>query len=413
MITLTVLGIVFRSELAILLATHTVYVFLQYRVTLSDIIYSGLQGVLIGLSLTVPVDSFFWQTFPAWPEFQSFYFNVVKGKSSDWGTSPFFYYFTNALPKLLSNPLAQVMYLPMLMFSPAVRGPSLDLLIPNLAFILIYSFQPHKEWRFIIYTIPPLTAVCAREAAYAWDRRVKSLGMRLLAWLLVASTFLSIAYSFVSTIVSSLNYPGAVALNRLHALHARPLLARPLLQQPPATVAVHMDVLTCQTGATLFLQRPSDSGPTRWTYDKTDSKTGDGTAVLRPDFWARFDYALAEDPARVIGHWDPVDTVYSYGGVTLVRPGEAWGFGTDSERAWEAGDDSGFQSHGRAWGEGPWVGLAPKCRALWVQAGRVARIWVTRGWWVDVHMVPIIRILRRVNADPNTAASTSGRIAAA
>ena len=415
---LTVLGIVFRSELAILLGTHTIYFFLRRRLSIQDVLVSGVIGLALGVGITVPVDSFFWQRFPTWPEFISFYFNVMEGKSSDWGVSPFHYYISGALPKLLLNPLAYGLCLPLAIGAPALRTSVLDLITPNLAFILIYSLQPHKEWRFIIYCIPPLTAACARGASYIWDRRGKSSMMAGLSRLLMISTLLSFAYSAMSLLISSLNYPGAIALNRLHAFHGGSFL-----KQPPATIAVHMDVLTCQTGATLFLQHKSTAGAaasaklgTNWTYDKTDSKSGDGTAVLRPEFWASFDYALAERPEKVIGKWDLLDIVYGYGGVRLVRPGESWGSDVEIEQAWDCNEEmAGDSTGGRKWGDGPWAPWSKVLRTRWLQLGTWASKWVTHGFWVDVRLVPMIRILRRTgDAKLETSSSThgNGRVAA-
>ena len=312
--------------------------------------------------------------------------------------------------------MAYLICLPLALSAPALRPSSLDVLLPNIAFILIYSVQPHKEWRFIVYSIPPLTVVCARGASYIWDRRLKSLATATLSALLIASTFLALAYSIASLLISSLNYPGAVALNRLHAFHGRSFL-----QKPPTKASVHMDVFTCQTGATLFLQRPPPTrssrgdSDTRWTYDKTDSKTGDGSAVLRPEFWAQFDYALAERPEKVIGKWEVLDTVYGYGGIRLIRPGESWGMESEAEGPWNPSRDITGTDEGPAkWGEGPWAGFGRRLRIEWVRVGEWAQTWVTRGWWVDVKMVPMIRVLRRegdIPAGGSSSAVRSGRSA--
>jgi alpha-1,6-mannosyltransferase len=40
-----------------------------------------------------------------WPELSGFLYNAVGGKSSEWEVSPWHYYFTSAIPKLLLNPL--------------------------------------------------------------------------------------------------------------------------------------------------------------------------------------------------------------------------------------------------------------------------------------------------------------------
>ena len=382
LIILTVLGVVFRSEIAILLGTHTAWLFLRYRLSIKDIIASGLLGLGLGLGFTVPLDSFFWHQFPSWPELTSFLFNVVEGKSVDWGTSPFHFYFTNALPKILFNPLLYTICIPLAILTSSLQRPSIDILVPSLAYVLIYSFQPHKEWRFIVYVIPPLNVVAALGANWIWTRRTKSLTYHWFSFGLVISSLSCFAASAVFLVISSLNYPGAIALNRLHTLADR--------TQP--TINVHMDVLTCQTGATLFLQFPETHKPgllkneTQWTYDKTDDKTGDGTLLLKPDFWARFDYALAERPEKAIGAWEIVGRVDGYVGVGIVRPNEE----TDDE-------SQGIprQSNFKLIGNGPWAGAGTGLWSGWQFTRKVMRRHVTRGWWIDVRMKPTINILKR------------------
>jgi hypothetical protein len=45
---------------------------------------------LIGLSLSV--DSYFWQERWMWPEGYVYYFNIVLGKSSEWGVCRKYFY---------------------------------------------------------------------------------------------------------------------------------------------------------------------------------------------------------------------------------------------------------------------------------------------------------------------------------
>ena len=40
-------------------------------------------------ALTIVVDSYFWNRYPLWPEFSGIYFNVVEGKSVEWGVRTF------------------------------------------------------------------------------------------------------------------------------------------------------------------------------------------------------------------------------------------------------------------------------------------------------------------------------------
>ncbi|KAL8981171.1 MAG: hypothetical protein Q9177_005656, partial [Variospora cf. flavescens] len=340
---LTTTGVIFRSELALLLIPRTLHFLLRRELSLSQIISSGILGFLIGISITVPIDSLLWQRFPLWPEFSAFSYNVLHSQSSNWGTSPWHFYLTSALPRLLFNPLTYILCIPLSFTQPALRCAVADLVVPNLAFVLLYSLQPHKEWRFIIYVIPPLLTAAALGANWIWTRRAKTLTNRLLALVLIVSVAGSFAASTLMLAVSRLNYPGADALHRLHAL-------APTHHAPGAMVHVHMDTLACMTGITRFLQLPpppspvlplppsppssSSSSPAKpegqqngdlgssssssssssnattslfYIYDKSENET----RLLDPLFWARFDWVLAERPERVIGRWVVVDTVDS------------------------------------------------------------------------------------------------------
>lgn len=343
----------FRSEIAMLLAAETAYLLYQQRVSITkEIIPAGVAGVLIGLGTTVSVDSFFWQSFPLWPEWVGFYYNTILGKSSEWGTSPFPFYFQNALPRLLLNPMIYFVCIPQSLQNSVSR----DILIPQFAFIILYSFLPHKEWRFIVYTIPAFTAVAAGGAGWIWTRRAKTSLYRLFSIALVASTALSFAISSGLLYISSLNYPGGEALHRLHQLEP----------EYRAPISVYMDNLACQTGVSRFQQvRPT------WKYDKTE----DEETLLDPLFWQNFDYVLAEKPARIIGSWQPVEVVKSYAGVTL-KPGE--------------GDDllplpSALES----------LTLARRLKAMYTGVANKARARVTKGYWPAVRLQPRIHILKR------------------
>ncbi|TKA82866.1 hypothetical protein B0A55_00979 [Friedmanniomyces simplex] len=297
---LTIAGIIFRSEIALLLACETAYLLFRQRVSLAkEIIPAGLAGAVIGLATTVSVDSFFWQQWPLWPEWVGFYYNTILGKASEWGTSPFHYYLLNALPRLLLNPMIVLVCIPLALSAKAVQQISLDILLPHAAFILLYSLLPHKEWRFIIYSVPALTAVASASAGWIWTRRTKSLLYQALALGLVLSTMGSFAISMVLLYISSLNYPGGNALRILHDM-----------VPAESGVRVYMDNLACQTGVTRFQEiRPM------WLYDKTEYEE---ETLLDPLFWQGYDYVLAEHPERVIGSWVPEAVIEGYAGVSLL-----------------------------------------------------------------------------------------------
>ncbi|KAK5172328.1 alpha-1,6- mannosyltransferase [Saxophila tyrrhenica] len=353
---LTIAGVVFRSEIAILLAAETAYMLVQRRASLTnEVIPAGLLGVSIGLLATISIDSVFWQSFPTWPEFVGFYYNTILGKSSEWGTSPFHYYFTNALPRLLLNPMVITVCLPLALSSKTIGRTSSDVLIPHLAFIAAYSLLPHKEWRFIIYSIPAFTAVASSAAGWFWTRRGKSMLYWTLNMLMILSTIASFVTSLGLLYISSLNYPGGQAVHRLH---------QRTIAEANESVRVYMGNLACQTGVTRFQQvRPS------WTYDKTENNT----KLHDPMFWQQFDYVLSEVPERVIGTWTPVEIVSGYAGVT-IKPEE-----DDDELPMPSGALQILR--------GP--------KKLYVSIASFVRSRVTKGYWPVPKMDPKIYILQK------------------
>lgn len=380
LILLTVAGVIFRSELALLVATQTAFLLVSGRIRLlQDAIPSGLIGLSAGLLTTVLVDTSFWDRL-IWPELDAFLFNVVSGQSSAWGTDPWYFYFLNALPRLLLNPLTYLLAMPAALRQPATRQPAMQLLIPSISFIALYSLQPHKEWRFIIYTIPPLTAAAALGAAYIWTHRTRTLFARLASHLLILSTFAAFLLSNLILLpASAANYPGAHALNVLHMYHDKSTA-----QNTTPGAAVYLGNLACQTGVTRFLQHPPSTG---WRYDKTEDENIKSTGK----FWEQFDYILVEassDPDYVDGDetqlrgalpassWRTAETVDGFAGLSILKPGVP-ADGTAERRLLEL---LGGERVTRLYGD----------------LRDVVRRVVLRGWWIELRMRPKIKVLERV-----------------
>ncbi|KAI1333138.1 glycosyltransferase family 22 protein [Xylariaceae sp. FL0255] len=370
---LTMATAVFRSELAILMVTVTLYGLVASHISLFDIIPAFIGFFALSLAFSVPVDSYFWQK-PLWPELWGFYFNAVLGSSSEWGVSPWHYYFTSALPKILTNPLTSVVLIPYALWHPGTRQKVPALVVPSLLFVAIYSIQPHKEARFIFYVAPPLTAVGALGADYIFSRRTKTLVFALASLVLVGSTLVSFVISDAMLVISSLNYPGGEALAELRNIVE---MAAPGMQ----TVSVHTDVLSCMTGVTLFGQHQQwpkdpllDSHPAAEdddisiVFDKTESKS----TLRNPFFWEKFDYVLAEDASKALGPWEIIGVIEGFAGVEILKPGS-----TDKGDI-ESGQDVVFG------------------RGVLVKKTRDFVRKLTGGWWVGPRMEPRVHILRKI-----------------
>ncbi|KDO22510.1 hypothetical protein SPRG_11694, partial [Saprolegnia parasitica CBS 223.65] len=283
---LSISTIIFRGDTAVLFAPILLTLLFARHVGFVEMVATGVTAALSALALTVGVDSAFWQRW-LWPEGEVLYFNTILNKSHEWGTHPFHWYFTSALPRILG---ASALLLPLGLTSLGSILPHLSTVrlaqlrsanwldrdvcyyvLPVVLYMLLFSILPHKELRFILNAVPMLNLASAVGVAKLWRGRHKAAWPLLCVVLSLAITALC---SVVFTLASHANYPGGVAFAKLHALqHAR--AAEP--------VHVHIDVAAAMTGVSRFGEQYS-----AWTYSKAEDVT---------DFSA-FDYLVTETLAR-------------------------------------------------------------------------------------------------------------------
>lgn len=245
---LTFAGVVFRFEvgilLVILLGTEYIYGTISFKRILIQTIVTAVMSLLI----TVPLDSLFWNRW-LWPEGVVFYFNAILNKSSEWGTLPFYAYFILFLPRLL------LISLPLSFIGFVTDARVRRMLLPMIIYITLFSLLPHKEWRFIMYTIPVFTAAAAASVSSAMTAASRSWYYRLVLVLILGGAAASFVISIFMFQISRLNYPGGDALRSLHTIEEH----RP-------HVSVHIDVDAAMTGVSLYGQSNS-----RWHYSKNES----------------------------------------------------------------------------------------------------------------------------------------------
>ncbi|CAH4031800.1 unnamed protein product [Pieris brassicae] len=240
--------IIFRSELAMLFGLLLILDLYFKKLNVVDLLKVAVPAGICLILLTICIDSVFWGRL-VWPEAEVFWFNTILNKSSDWGTSPFLWYFYSALPRGLGP---SIVLLPI--------GAYLDrrvvpIIVTSFVYILLFSLLPHKELRFIIYVFPLLNVSSAITCSYIYIRRSKAPVYELLFWILMVIIVCNVIFTSTLVLVAMTNYPGGVAMTRFHKL----------LKNEPY-VHVHISNLAAQTGVTKFTQIHD-----HWYYSKNES----------------------------------------------------------------------------------------------------------------------------------------------
>ncbi|KAI9000476.1 Alg9-like mannosyltransferase family-domain-containing protein [Trametes punicea] len=305
---LTFATIVFRAELILLLGPLVLQALIRRYTTFANVVKVGLVTGVLSIAATVLVDSYFWQRWPLWPELYGVYFNVVEGKSAQWGVSPFHAYFTSHLPKLLLSAA------PLSALGAMLESRIRALLMPYIAFTLLISALSHKEWRFIIYVVPVFNIAAARGASWLVSRPKSKLFGRLSFLTVAAMIAANCAATFLLARSSFANYPGGAALYAFNQLFAS-----------EQNVHVHISNLAAQTGASLFLHSHAppflpglDVGhPTGWVYNKTENLSMEALTASR-----QVTHLISEIPAispAVMDSWSAIAIVDGFDGWRLDK----------------------------------------------------------------------------------------------
>ncbi|ODV80594.1 glycosyltransferase family 22 protein [Suhomyces tanzawaensis NRRL Y-17324] len=324
---LAFIGIIFRLEVgvfAVIIAFVSSLIYGQSNLILNVIFLA--VGTLLGGFLSFAIDSYFWNQ-KLLPELSSFFFNIVDGKSAQWGVLPWSTYFNNYLWQLFRPPIILLLALPGLINDPASdetrekiatddgkflenQSPAKNslriLFVSSLLYIAAMSFQPHKEWRFIVYVVPIFTLQAANGLAGITDKWSFSLSSKIFTLLTVFGIFVSAILSLLMGYVSSYNYPGGQALTFVNSFIDS--------TYANSSVVVHLDTASCMTGINRFGQIHDEYV----TYDKTE-----GREELS-NIWNDIQILVKENPIPEIGtsdgavlvfekkNWEIIHTVPTY-----------------------------------------------------------------------------------------------------
>lgn len=287
-------GVVFRMELGVLCVALVLgKIFIELTVTdeitvkqllklengYSKLLKFAALGAMLGGSISFIVDSYFWG-YKTIPELESFVFNIVNKQSSNWGIEPFHAYLTKYLLMFFLPPTVLILNYYGLQYSYNNFKMFFLLEMTALFHIAIMSLQPHKEWRFICYVVPIFTIIGANGSSFTLiNINYKDPFGILIPILMSLSPLVSLLISAVFSIISSKNYPGGVALQQFNSY----ILAN---DYKGKDIIVHMDTLTCMSGATLFGQ--INLPDYHITYDKTEV----GEELVKN--WESYDFLIGQ-----------------------------------------------------------------------------------------------------------------------
>ncbi|CUG05981.1 glycosyltransferase family 22, putative [Bodo saltans] len=280
---------IFRGDVFVLVAPLGLILAITGRIHLFRGLLVGAGSVLAALVLTslltricgtVPIDSYLWQKpfCRFWPEGIVLLFNTVQNQSHLWGTQPWHWYLSYALPRCFLG------VLPFVLWAVIAVAPLRHLSLATVTFIGLYSLLPHKEVRFVLIVFPwliaPLAVMLARNARPAppataknqssgvervWKHSQQTTREHLRAAGMVVYLLLHVAAAVGSAWISSHNYPGSTALSTVHRRldHPNTTTATDMVYtaQPPsggsdyAVAVVQLDAYAAMTGISRFSKK--------------------------------------------------------------------------------------------------------------------------------------------------------------
>ncbi|VDL66036.1 unnamed protein product [Nippostrongylus brasiliensis] len=203
--------VLFRCELVLLFAPIFGRALISGRLPLlgwDGALMEGLRTAFKVLLITIPLDSVLWGRL-VYPELEVALFNIILNRSHEYGTSPFLWYFYSCLPRGLMASL------PLAVLGMFLERRLRAIVLPAVAFIFLYSFLPHKELRFIMYSFPLINLSAAVFCGRMYINRGKSFGRRLLyvgcCLHLIANLLATAAFLYAG----ARNYPGGDAIAHL------------------------------------------------------------------------------------------------------------------------------------------------------------------------------------------------------
>lgn len=141
----------------------------------------------------VALDSYYYGRLVITP-WEFFRFNVLNDIASFYGQHPWHWYLTQGIPALLGINLIPVLWA----ISNILRRPKENkigslLLTAAVLYVAVYSFIPHKEFRFVLPLLP-IFLYLAQDVIVPWSRKAQKWHLYLVAGLILVGNAAPAAY---------------------------------------------------------------------------------------------------------------------------------------------------------------------------------------------------------------------------
>lgn len=279
---------VVRCDTILLAGPIGLQLYFNGGLTLAQGIKSGTLATLGSVAFSIVLDSCFWGRL-LYPEGVVLFFNTLQNKSVEWGTSPWHWYITSALPRSLLGAF------PLAILGIFLEKKLIKVMIPCVAFIALYSFLPHKELRFIFFALPLLNLSAACAVVHIFQKKAGTFwGLAKVGTLCAGIASLSCTVMFACAAYQ--NYPGGVGFRWLHQ-------QKTSIMEP---ARVHIDTFTAMSGVSRFGEEREG-----WIYSKADGLNQSSYLSMG------FSYVISED--QEIPGFRMLHAVDGFNGVGLQK----------------------------------------------------------------------------------------------
>ncbi|KAJ6226973.1 Dol-P-Man:Man(7)GlcNAc(2)-PP-Dol alpha-1,6-mannosyltransferase [Anaeramoeba flamelloides] len=266
----------------------------------SEFLVWSITPAISGIVLSFLIDSFFWKK-AIWPEGVVLLYNTVQNKSSDWGTSPFYWYFARLIPKAILNSLP-IFGLSIFCFPKLKKSPA-----SHLAIVAIpkehkepkrpkeskkKNNQKNQKDKTNQKNIKKTTNKTDPKIETKSPKKFFSYFVLFIGY---CSLFVGIMITLSFLFASINNYPGGKALLEMNSyLNEQKLSFKPFL---------HIDVYAAETGVSRFLEIPNIA------YSKKEN--------LKINQLLRYSHLITEISNLDSNKWKLIKPVQGFNGIDI------------------------------------------------------------------------------------------------